>query len=331
TITLFIDKHALNVEFAEEFLNRERKKNLEQQVHLYIKNKLPHLKINIAKVMIGSVIFSIIPLYSEVSAEDNQSPSQLEDGNFFIYSVVQGDALSVIAKKFNVTVEEIQQLNNLTGDLIYVGQDLKIPIASVLEENTDMVASDEMLEETLNNEEIDSSSNSSREVQQLEETEEVPTEISPSEISLQNGDRHENVIELKRQLAIVGFIVPGNNTNYFGPQTEQQVRAFQGAYGLPITGIADHTTVNWLQEIVVGPLKNGMYRDDVVKLKNNLAIAGFPVPGNTTIFFGSNTEAKVMDFQKAFGLPITGIADQRTVDKLEKVATGPLISNSCNW
>ena len=43
------------------------------------------------------------------------------------YTVANGDSLSVIAKKLNISVNAIKTANNLTTDTIYVGQSLKIP------------------------------------------------------------------------------------------------------------------------------------------------------------------------------------------------------------
>ncbi len=42
------------------------------------------------------------------------------------YTVVSGDALIKIANRYNITVGELQQWNNLSGTLIYVGQVLKV-------------------------------------------------------------------------------------------------------------------------------------------------------------------------------------------------------------
>ncbi|MEC2105492.1 LysM peptidoglycan-binding domain-containing protein, partial [Bacillus licheniformis] len=44
-----------------------------------------------------------------------------------VYTVKKGDALSVIAKKYNTTVKALQSLNNIKDpNKIYVGQKLKI-------------------------------------------------------------------------------------------------------------------------------------------------------------------------------------------------------------
>jgi len=44
-----------------------------------------------------------------------------------IYEVQKGATLSVIAKAYNVTVQDIKKANNLKSDMLQVGQKLKIP------------------------------------------------------------------------------------------------------------------------------------------------------------------------------------------------------------
>lgn len=43
------------------------------------------------------------------------------------YTIKSGDSLSLIAKNYNTTLNELKSINNLTSDMIYVGQVLKVP------------------------------------------------------------------------------------------------------------------------------------------------------------------------------------------------------------
>lgn len=55
-----------------------------------------------------------------------------EDSSTNYYTVVKGDTLSEIAKKFNTTVNELARLNNISNvNLIKVGQKLLIPNSSI--------------------------------------------------------------------------------------------------------------------------------------------------------------------------------------------------------
>ena len=53
--------------------------------------------------------------------------------NLNLYKVIAGDTLWSIAKKYNVTVNDIKQLNNLNNNLLNVGQSLKIPVSNEVE------------------------------------------------------------------------------------------------------------------------------------------------------------------------------------------------------
>ena len=48
--------------------------------------------------------------------------------NYFNYTVISGDTLYSLARKYNTTVSEIKKLNNLTSDILRIGQVLKIPM-----------------------------------------------------------------------------------------------------------------------------------------------------------------------------------------------------------
>ncbi|RFA31637.1 hypothetical protein CAI16_20350, partial [Virgibacillus dokdonensis] len=60
---------------------------------------------------------------------------------------------------------------------------------------------------------------------------------------LQNGKYNEATITLKKNLAKIGYKVPGNTTTHYGPLTEETVKKFQKKYGLVENGIADERTL----------------------------------------------------------------------------------------
>lgn len=67
------------------------------------------------------------PFGSPVPATPSPTPA------FITYTVRPGDTLSVIAARFGTTVEAVREANGLTGDLLRVGDELRIPITA---ENT---------------------------------------------------------------------------------------------------------------------------------------------------------------------------------------------------
>ncbi len=56
-------------------------------------------------------------------------PSESNDQNIstMVYTVKKGDTLYNIAKKYNVSVDEIKTLNNLSSNVLSIGQKLTIP------------------------------------------------------------------------------------------------------------------------------------------------------------------------------------------------------------
>lgn len=67
----------------------------------------------------------------------NQEPSDTEED--IIYTVQSGDSLWSIANRYNTTVSELRNYNNLTSDVLQVGQQLKIPRGSTVTPPNDQV------------------------------------------------------------------------------------------------------------------------------------------------------------------------------------------------
>ncbi|HEX6594196.1 MAG TPA: peptidoglycan-binding protein, partial [Bacillota bacterium] len=138
----------------------------------------------------------------------------------------------------------------------------------------------------------------------------------------QRGKRHEDTIQLKKDLNRLGF---GNIkvTPLYGSFTETRVKDFQRYYGLTVTGVADSRTLDKIAEILSTPFQRGKRHEDTIQLKKDLNRLGF---GNikVTPLYGSFTETRVKDFQRYYGLTVTGIADSRTLDKIDEILSSPL-------
>lgn len=97
------------------------------------------------EVKVGDTLYGISNQYgvsvTELANLNNVTASTLKVGqilkipinsgtnpnNMFMYTVQKGDSLWSIAKKYNTTVKEIMNLNNLTTSNLKIGQILRIP------------------------------------------------------------------------------------------------------------------------------------------------------------------------------------------------------------
>lgn len=61
---------------------------------------------------------------NEITVPQNAKPANISGQ--IIYQVQPGDSLETIARRYNVTVQSIKQINNTIGNKLYTGQHLKI-------------------------------------------------------------------------------------------------------------------------------------------------------------------------------------------------------------
>lgn len=111
--------------------------------------KLPYTPVNSSEYIVksGDSLYSIAKKYGvtvdELKSTNNLTNNLLSIGqtlkiptanetpndntNYETYTVIKGDNLYAIAKKFNTTQNELMQLNNLSTNLLSIGQVLKLP------------------------------------------------------------------------------------------------------------------------------------------------------------------------------------------------------------
>ncbi|MFD7443569.1 N-acetylmuramoyl-L-alanine amidase [Streptomyces sp. NPDC059909] len=122
------------------------------------------------------------------------------------------------------------------------------------------------------------------------------------------GDSGERVRSLQYLLNSRGSSLTVDGS--FGPATESAVRAFQTTNRASVDGVAGNQT--WHQ--LVNPVRRGAQGDPVKALQSQLNAHGqaLVVDGS----FGSGTEAGVRAFQTSATLPVDGVADARTWNRL---------------
>ncbi|ADU32435.1 LysM peptidoglycan-binding domain-containing protein [Evansella cellulosilytica] len=116
-------------EFSSELGHSPKKKeDLHVYIRSFVKRKFPNLKVNAIKVMSGSILISSIYLHATPSDAHATTPSQIStEEKYDVYTVKRGDSLSVIARDHDITVQALKDANGLKSDIIFIGQQLKLP------------------------------------------------------------------------------------------------------------------------------------------------------------------------------------------------------------
>lgn len=117
--------------------------NAKKQIDVIVNSILEYLSLtNTYKVVSGDTLYSIARKFNtsvnEIKELNNLISNSLSIGQILVipsitstieentYKVSKGDTLYSIAKKFNMTINELKELNNLTSNSLSIGQILKI-------------------------------------------------------------------------------------------------------------------------------------------------------------------------------------------------------------
>ncbi len=141
---------------------------------------------------------------------------------------------------------------------------------------------------------------------------------------LRRGQNNNETADMKEKLNKLGFSVGMNYPTSYGPSTESTVKEFQEYYGLKVNGIGDTVTLPKLNEVVNSFLEPGSRSPKVYELNTKLIELFHSIPEESMDTFGSATEKALSDFQNGFGLEVTGLANEETLNKLDEIISNPL-------
>ena len=177
--------------------------------------------------------------------------------------------------------------------------------------------------------------------------------------ALAQGAMGSDVAWMQFLLEYIGYFYdevqsPGGIDGVFGSKTRDSLESFQREFSLPVTGTADETTWNALtatffslaaagsEQIAeaAGPeypghvMKLGSAGNAVMQLQlwmNQVAVlycaAEFvPVDG----VFGETTDQAVRLFQEGLGLPVTGVVDEETWQRIYELLNPPIPASCAN-
>lgn len=143
-----------------------------------------------------------------------------------------------------------------------------------------------------------------------------------------------SVTTIQYYLSIIAYfnseLEPVPRSGYFGPETAAAVERFQEFYGLPVTGKVNTETWNVISAIYTETvtslpdgyentnaklypgffLTKGMRSDNVRDLQTYLSLVAQNIPEipnvSVTGYYGEQTENAVTEFQRLFGIPVSG-------------------------
>ena len=131
----------------------------------------------------------------ETGTPDQPSTPETPYENVTTYKIVSGDTLSRIAQRFNTTVRELKAANKLTGDLIFVGQELIVPALDKETETPEApVAPEAPAEDAAESEETEVPS----EDEELDKPEESPSETPVKDEAAEESDASGERYTVKR-------------------------------------------------------------------------------------------------------------------------------------
>lgn len=139
--------------------------------------------------------------------------------------------------------------------------------------------------------------------------------------NIQEGKRHKIIPTMKKKMNWLGYSYI-SETNYFGSYTNKMLKKFQRDHQLPVSGIAEENTLNKLDKVFNNTFQPGSRHDSVVTLKKELRKVGFGGM-RVTSYYGNYTKKRVKDFQRYYGLNVTGEANYSTLSKLDNILNNP--------
>lgn len=151
----------------------------------------------------------------------------------------------------------------------------------------------------------------------------VFAEETASTTVMKLGSKGIEVKQLQQKLADGGFLEAKYTTGFFGPNTEEAVKKYQKANNISQTGVVAEKTLGAMYSSnkldVSAVFRKGDESGSVKQLQQALCDLKFLDSKYVTGYFGDITENAVRAFQKKYGISQTGVAAEKTLQKINSL------------
>lgn len=119
-LCLYLD---YNEEFGEELLAKAKEGT--RHIAQFLKEKGVNFKGHVVKLFVGSVLVGTMVL-GAAGSDDKTVEARTYEQPEQVYTVQSGDSLFIISERTGVSIDTLKNLNDLTSDVIYPGQQLML-------------------------------------------------------------------------------------------------------------------------------------------------------------------------------------------------------------
>ncbi len=146
----------------------------------------------------------------------------------------------------------------------------------------------------------------------------TPSPSATPDVTLQKGDKTEEVAALQLRLMELGYLGIDEPTQYYGNATKAAVQLFQRQHELQQDGIAGAQTQELLYGEAAKPyvMYEGAEGSDIEDFQELLVELGYLESNQVTGYYGTDTVAAVRKFQQRNHLTKDGKAGEKTIETI---------------
>lgn len=125
TLVLYLNPNTTEFSAEPGYVINSEENSIGRSVKSFVRDTFPDIKIKAARVFLGSSLLTVLP--TKAFEPVDEVPASSTSTGHGCYVVVEGDTLVSVSEKTKVSAADIKNFNQLSKDIIFPNQVLKIP------------------------------------------------------------------------------------------------------------------------------------------------------------------------------------------------------------